>query len=56
MKKACLKTYTVEEHKGLVWIWRGNVLKSDARKLPQTRKDALTYPCDTILDYNVDWQ
>jgi phenylpropionate dioxygenase-like ring-hydroxylating dioxygenase large terminal subunit len=57
MKKACLKTYAVEEHDGLIWTWRGNVLEANARKLPhQTRKDASTYPCDTILDYNVVWQ
>lgn len=56
MKKACLKTYAVQEHEGLVWIWRGNVLEADVTKLPSTRKDIPTYPCDTILDYNVDWQ
>ena len=51
MKKA------VEEHDGLIWTWRGNVLEANARKLPhQTRKDASTYPCDMILDYNVNWQ
>ena len=55
-KKACLKTYAIQEHEGLVWVWRGNLLEADATKLPQTRKDAETYPCDTILDYNVDWQ
>ena len=54
-KKACLKTYAVEEHEDLIWIWRGNVLSADARKLPKTRKVDV-YPCDTILDYNVDWQ
>lgn len=56
MKKACLKTYAVQEHEGLVWVWRGNILEADATKLPVTRKDASTYPCDTVLDYNVDWQ
>ncbi|KAL7532953.1 hypothetical protein ACHAXR_004954, partial [Thalassiosira sp. AJA248-18] len=55
-KKACLKTYAVQEHEGLIWLWRGNLLEADADKLPKTRKDASTYPCDTILDYNVDWQ
>ena len=55
-KKACLKTYAVQEHEGLVWLWRGNILEADADKLPKTRKDTSTYPCDTILDYNVDWQ
>ena len=53
MKKACLKTYAVQEHEGLVWVWRGNLLEADASKLPKTRKDASTYPCDTVLDYNV---
>mmetsp|Transcript_17571 Transcript_17571/g.21468 ORF Transcript_17571/g.21468 Transcript_17571/m.21468 type:complete len:693 (-) Transcript_17571:977-3055(-) len=56
MQKACLKTYAVEEHENLIWVWRGNVLEADATKLPKTRKDVATYPCDTILDYNVDWQ
>ena len=37
-------------------MWRGSLLEADANKLPKTRKDAETYPCDTILDYNVDWQ
>jgi hypothetical protein len=33
------------------------VLEANARKLPhQTRKDASTYSCDRILDYNVVWQ
>jgi phenylpropionate dioxygenase-like ring-hydroxylating dioxygenase large terminal subunit len=54
MKKACLKMYTIQEHKGLVWIWRSNVLEADAAKLPQTRKDSSTFPCNTILEYNVD--
>ncbi len=56
MKKACLKTYAVEEHEGFIWVWRGNLLEADAAKLPKTRKNADTYPCDTVLDYNVDWQ
>ena len=56
MKIACLKTYAIQEHKGLVWIWRGNILEANGTKLPQTRKGSSTYPCDTILDYNVDWQ
>lgn len=56
MQKACLKTYAVVEHEDLIWVWRGNVLEADAAKLPKTRKDVATYPCDTILDYNVDWQ
>ena len=55
-KKACLKTYAVEEHEGLIWVWRGNILEADANKLPKMREDVSTYPCDTILDYNVDWQ
>ncbi|KAL7554126.1 hypothetical protein ACHAWF_017544 [Thalassiosira exigua] len=55
-KKACLKTYAVQEHEGLIWVWRGHVLSADASKLPVTRTDASTYPIDTVLDYNVDWQ
>lgn len=56
LKRACLKTYAIQEHEGLVWVWRGNVLEADATKLPTTRKDISTYPCDTVLDYNVDWK
>ena len=36
--------------------WRGNILEADASRLPSTRSDVSTYPCNTILDYNVDWQ
>lgn len=31
-------------------------MEADVSILPQTRSDVSTYPCDTILDYNVDWQ
>jgi len=54
-KAACLKTYAIHEHEGLVWLWRGELLEADLSLLPQKRSEA-TYPCDTILDYNVDWQ
>jgi nitrite reductase/ring-hydroxylating ferredoxin subunit len=55
-KKACLQTYAVEERDGLIYVWRGNVLTADARKIPKMRKDIKTYTVDTVLDYNVDWE
>jgi methyltransferase (TIGR00027 family) len=56
-KKACLQTYAVEERDDLIYIWHGeNVLTADARKLPKLRKDVRTYPVDTVLDYNVDFE
>jgi len=47
--------YAVMEHEGLVWVWRGNPLTADARKLPRHPAPEQTLPVDTILDYGCDW-
>jgi methyltransferase (TIGR00027 family) len=56
-RRACLNTYAIEERLGLLYVWRGeSPLTADATKLPLLRKGTSTWPCDTVLDYNVDWQ
>lgn len=47
--------YAVTEHEGLVWVWRGNPLAADARRLPRHPTPEQTLPVDTILDYGCDW-
>lgn len=48
-------TRAVVEHEGLVWVWRGETLAADVRRLPTIRPGESTLPIDTVLDYNVDW-
>ena len=55
----CAKTIPVAEHDGLLWVWRGQSLAADARRLP--RRDGGggggggTLTVDTVLDYGSEW-
>jgi len=52
----CATGLAVVEQEGIVFVWRGNPLTADARKLPRrnaNRDDS--FVCDTILDYGVGW-
>ncbi len=48
-------TYAVAEHEGMLWVWRGNPLAADVRKLPRHPAHETTFTVDTTLDYGVDW-
>lgn len=55
-KANCGNMRAVVEHEGLVYIWRGDILKADPGLLPTRRKgDMETVPIDTVLDYAVDY-
>ena len=53
----CADAFAVVERDGLLWVWRGNPLSADIRKLPAPLdyEDAATFTCDTILDFSCDW-
>jgi len=51
----CAAAYSVVEHEGLLWVWRGNPLTADARQLPRSTPQKQTFECDTTLDYECDW-
>ena len=47
-------SYSVVEHDGLVWVWRGNMLAADISKLPK-HADSDDVVFETTLDYGLDW-
>uniref|UniRef100_A0A7S3B1H0 Rieske domain-containing protein n=2 Tax=Haptolina ericina TaxID=156174 RepID=A0A7S3B1H0_9EUKA len=52
----CGTKFAVVEHEGMVYVWRGNLLAADVRKLPSGRPTSgASFVCDTILDYGADW-
>jgi len=52
----CATNFAVVEQDGMVFVWRGNPLTADARKLPKSSIGADDiFVCDTILDYGVGW-
>ena len=40
----CAKAYAVAEQDGLLWIWRGQQLSADVRKLPTCARFELMLP------------
>ncbi|KAL1496239.1 hypothetical protein AB1Y20_016202 [Prymnesium parvum] len=53
----CASAYAVVEREGLLWVWRGNPLSADLRRLPAPPSPAAdaTFTCDTVLDFACDW-
>jgi len=50
--------YSVVEHGGMVWVWKGHALTADVAKLPplpSAANAAGTLTIDTTLDYGVAW-
>ena len=52
-KTFCATSYSVVEHDGMLWVWRGNMLAADARKLPPVHESS--FVVDTTLDHDCDW-
>jgi len=53
----CVRSFAVAEHEGMLYVWRGNPLAADARKLP-TNAAAAAAPLaviDTTLDFGSEW-
>lgn len=57
LKSFCATAYAVIERDGLLWVWRGNPLSADVRKLPTQPLSAepAIFTCDTMLDFACDW-
>ena len=52
-RTASCESYAVEERAGALWVWRGNALSADGRRLPEAPAEGLSV-C-TVLDYECDW-
>jgi len=48
-------TYAVEEHQGLLYVWRGDPDHADPSLLPTHPTPEMTHAVETILDYGCDW-
>lgn len=51
-QKACLKTYSVKEQQGIIWLWPGAAELADAALIPVT--PALSEPGVQSVDYAID--
>ena len=52
----CVQGYAVAEHENMLFVWRGNPLAADARKLPSmVSATADAAVVDTTLDYDCEW-
>jgi len=51
----CATVFAVVEVDGLIWVWRGNPLAADVRKLPRPLASQTAHTIDTVLDYACDW-
>lgn len=52
----CATSYAVVEQDGMLWVWRGETLAADARKLPSiAAAPAGSVTVDTTLDYGLEW-
>ena len=54
--KLCATTYAVAEYDSMLYVWKGNPLTADARKLPEAAAAAAdSLVVETTLDYALDW-
>jgi len=55
----CAKRFAVAEHENMLYVWRGEALAADARKLPTnaaaTAQKAPLAVVDTTLDFGAEW-
>mmetsp|Transcript_73806 Transcript_73806/g.123303 ORF Transcript_73806/g.123303 Transcript_73806/m.123303 type:complete len:779 (-) Transcript_73806:405-2741(-) len=49
-------SYVAVEHQGLIWLWRGDEMRADKRKLPTHPTPEMTHTVETVLDYGCDWK
>jgi len=55
---AACANLAVEEHEGMLWVWSGDLLAADARKLPRHPVEEGAdgwLVVDTVLDYDCEW-